>query len=315
MLGNNEQLLQRLIDCLDPGEQTAENAARLEGQAAAIIQTHPKLLAMHSKEDENVTPLIASVMSSKYCCTPDLFAKLLNKPTQVDAVKDYNISAIHFIARYNRFEHLQLLLKLKPDVDAQNDDGDTPLIFAALTGATQTLTLLAVLGKAKVNLVNHKKQSPLHIACSFGQRQGGKDQRPTPITEKETRNYLECIETLLISGANVNARDENDATPVHYLVSADIPDEIKLQALTSLLEYGADLTLRANNNFSAADMVKAYQYDHFSDQLKKHIVPSLKVLSAKKLLDVEEHNNEPVSLFEDLANLLSKIRLGRGKKD
>lgn len=308
MLGNNERLLQQLIDCLDPGEQTPENAARLEQQAASLIENHPKLLALHSSQDNNVTPLMAAVMSPNRCCSLDLFKKLLKKPSNIEAVKDHNIRVIHYLARYNRHEHLQLLLAQKPDVNAATQDGDTPLGFAALTGAHQALGLLAIVGSAKVNQANVKKQIPLHIACFFGQTQGGK--RTTPITEAEAMQYLECIDVLLMAGSDVNARDEYGSTPAHCLVSADIPDEIKREALTKLIEHGADLTIRASNNNTVIEMTKGYQFDAFSEELKKHIVPSLRTLAAKKVIEMK--STHPVTLIDDIARLLNKLRLGRG---
>lgn len=308
MLSNNEHLLQRLIDCLDPGEQTPENALQLEQQAANLIEAHPNLLALHSSQDNNVTPLMAAVMSPNRCCSLDLFKKLLKKPSNIEAVKDHNIRVIHYLARYNRHEHLQILLAKKPDVNAKTEDGDTPLGFAALTGAYQALNLLAIVGGANVNQANAKKQIPLHIACIFGQKEGGK--RPTPITQEAAAQYLECIEILLMAGSDVNARDEYGSTPAHCLVSADIPDDLKREALSKLIEHGADLTIRASNNNTVTDVTKGYHYDAFSEELKKHIVPSLRTLAAQKVIEMK--STHPVTLIDDIARLLNKLRLGRG---
>lgn len=315
MIGTEIALLQQLIDELDPPDgESVEFYIEAEKNAAKLIQLNPQLLGQQAgPEDNNVTPLIAAVMNKERCCSLDLFKKLVQPPTNVDAAKEFGLRAIHFLACYNRHEHLQVLInlfnenKIKVDVNAKTAVGDTAVNLAALQGANEALALLTIVGKADVNIVNEQKQSPLHVACLFGQPQGGK--RETPITDAEAQKYLECIELLVLAGAKVNALEEFGSTPAHCLVSVDIPEDIKLSALNTLIEHGADLTLKAKNLNTAVAMAKAYEFHEFSEKLQKQVVPSLKLLAARKLI---EDKVEETSLIDDIANILKKLRLGKG---
>ena len=309
-------LLQELIDYLDPpyGE-SPEFYADYEQKALKLIQANPRILKEQGgEEDNNVTPLIAAVMRGPRCCSVDLF-KAMILGSNVDAANKFGNRVIHYLARNNRFEHLQVLLnaanekKIKVDVNATTAVGDTAANLAALEGASEALGLLTIVGKVDVNIVNAQKQSPLHVACFFGQPQGGK--RETPITQEQAQRYLECIDLLLLRGSEVNARDEFGSTPVHCLVSVDIPEELKTNALKLLIEHGADLTIKANNLNTPVAMAKGYQFHEFSEIVQQEVVPSLRILAAKKLLEAKA---QETTLFEDIANILKRLKLGKGQK-
>ena len=316
MIGTQIGLLQELIDYLDPpyGE-SVQFYAEYEQNALRLIEANPGILQQQGgPEDNNVTPLIAAVMRGPRCCSVDLFKTMMPR-SNLDAANSFGIRVIHYLARNNRFEHLQALLnsanekKIKIDVNATTAVGDTAANLAALEGASKALSLLTIVGKVNVNIVNAQKQSPLHVACFFGQPQGGK--RETPITEEQAQQYVECIDLLLMAGAEVNARDQFGSTPAHCLVSVDIPQDIKLSALNALIQHGADLTLKANNLNTPVAMTKDYKFHEFSEVLQQQVVPSLKILAANKLI---ENKVEETSLFEDIANILRRLKLGKGPK-
>lgn len=314
--GTGESPLEKLIDCLDPPPQpSAEAYAHLEKIALVMAQKQPALLAQHSPADNNITPLMAAVMSPDRCCSVTLFSELLKlmNPTDLNAVKDQNLTVLHFLAMYNRYEHLQALLAIageKLQVNAQTLDGSTALHCAAFSGAVEMVSLLTVT-KADVNVLNLRQQSPLHIACFFGQAEGGK--QAIPISREKAEHYADCIQLLLLSGAKVNERDQFGSTPVHCLMAADIPDDIKFAVLNKLIEHGADLQLKANNHYNAVSITEAYEFHIAHQSIKQQIVPSLKILAAKKVLATKQV--KPHSLFDDLAEILQKLRLGKGKKN
>ncbi len=314
MLGgaNASSSLQELIDCLYPPEGVSEQeCADLEQKALAIIAKNPALLGEHSKEDDNMTPLMAAVWDPTRCCSIPTFKRLLQKPTNVNAAKDFNVRAIHYLARYNRHQHLHELLtaqNLNVEVNATTTAGDTAVSLAALEGADQALALLVVVGKANVNVPNAQGLTPLHVACFFGQPQGGK--RETPISEAMAWQYLRCIETLLQAGAAVDARDQFGSTPAHILASVDIPQEIKIITLNALIEHGVDLAVKAKNQNTPATIAKGYEFTDFSKTLQKEMVPSLKTLAARRVL--EANKGVIPDIFDDLVRLMSKIKLGKG---
>lgn len=304
--------LEELIDCLYPPDgATEQECAELEQRALAIIKATPSLLGEQSKADDNMTPLMAAIWEPTRCCSLATFKRLIQPPTDVNAAKDFNVRAIHYLARYNRHQYLHELLtaqNLSVDVNATTTAGDTAVSLAALEGADQALALLVVVGKADVNIPNAQGLSPLHVACFFGQPQGGK--RETPISEEMAWQYLRCIETLLQAGAAVDARDQFGSTPAHVLASVDIPQEIKIITLNALIEHGVNLSIKAKNQNTPAAIAKGYEYSAFSNTLQKEMVPSLKTLAAKKVL--EANKGIIPDIFDDLTRLMSKIKLGKG---
>jgi cytohesin len=70
-------------------------------------------------------------------------------------------TALHYAAGSKRL--LEFLLASKPNVNVTNQDGDTPLHWAACANDIEPATLLLAAG-ASVNAVNAKGQTPLHLA-------------------------------------------------------------------------------------------------------------------------------------------------------
>ncbi len=309
MPGNTQQLLD-LIACLyPPDDATDSEYAELEKHALDLIKAHPDLLAKHSVEDLNATPLIAAVWSPTRTCSLNTFKHLLQAPTDVNAQTHEKVRMIHYLAQYNRHEQLQYLFSTNQlvDVNAVTSEGDTALHLAARKGAEKAIALLTITAKANPNIANIDGLTPLHIACFFGQLQGGK--RDKPLTVAMAQPFLDCIEFLLMSGAAVNARDQFGSTPAHILASVDIPDDIKFMALKDLLDSGADLTLKSGDNHSCLALAQSYQFKAFCESLKKQMVPSLKMLAARQVL---KSNLSTEDVAEDLVQYLHKLRLGKG---
>ncbi|HRE30413.1 MAG TPA: hypothetical protein PLD88_00425, partial [Candidatus Berkiella sp.] len=304
-------LLLALIDALDP-QQASVNEVATEQKALELIQAHRELLGMHSEADQNVTPLIASVMSPHRCASLALFQQLLISPTDVNAVQDANITVTHFLALYNRHKHLQALLAehlQTLNVNVQSAAGATPIYYAALKGASEVTALLTQLTKVDVSIPNKEKQTPLHVACFFGQSVGGK--QIIPVSTELAQHYVDTIQLLLLAGAEVDAQDKWGSTPAHCLVAADIPAETKAEALNLLIEHGANLELKANNESNVSTLAEAYDYQSFRPLLQQQKVPSLKILAAKKILETESAKSH--SIFEDIADILKKLTLGKSK--
>jgi len=304
-----------LMACLNPSEEMLLHNTIEEYEEAALnfIDKNPHLLTLSMPEMENITPLMAAVMQPNQCCSLNLFKRLISPPTNVNAVKDFGTTALHFLAMNNRVEHIKILLKdenNKINVNAKTTtQGLTPVYAAILNNALNALTLLIVLGKADVNICNTKKQSPLHVACRFGQSEEGKQNEK--ISEEEALKYEASIRLLLKSGANVNARCESGSTPVMYLAGADIPSKIKNSVLKQLIEYGAELSVKANDHFDVVSISKEYQFLEFSKKAEKKRVSPLFQLCVKKVLEI--HPNESEYFISDISDKMKKIKLGNSK--
>jgi len=89
---------------------------------------------------------------------------------------------------------VELLLAHGADVNARDNDGKTPLIFAALSGNKDVVELLLAHG-ADANARDSEDWTPLLWAASDG--------------------YTDVVEFLLAHGADANARNSHGETPLH----------------------------------------------------------------------------------------------------
>jgi len=79
------------------------------------------------------------------------------------------------------------------DVEAKDDDGDTPLHVAALNGYKEVAEIL-IAKSADVNAMSRGGRTPLHIAAWLGHR--------------------ETVKTLIAGGADANAKGDDGKTPL-----------------------------------------------------------------------------------------------------
>lgn len=111
-----------------------------------------------------------------------------------------------------------------------NIDGDlkyTPLHQAVKDGHGEMVRFLLENGANVNGKVEVDEYTPLHYAVEKASEQGNTD---------DYKKYVEIIELLIAKGADVNAGDKNEDTPLHYARSIDI---MKL-----LLANGANINAR-----------------------------------------------------------------------
>lgn len=107
------------------------------------------------------------------------------------------------------------------NINATNENGQTPLHIAALRGDMYFLDLL-IDYRANLDAVNEDKLTPLHLATYAGN--------------------INCMKRLIQKGANVNAVDHKGHTPLHYTVLGG-----KIDCLKELLRKEG-VEVNAKNN-------------------------------------------------------------------
>jgi ankyrin repeat protein len=136
---------------------------------------------------------------------------------------------------------IEVLLATKGmDVDLSNNQGETPLMYAAINGDLPLVKTLVLKHKAQLD---HISWTPLHYACSKG-------------------NY-EVAQFLLSKGALVDSMSLGGTTPLMMAVQSGNEYTVKL-----LLNYGANLQIRNQVGLSAIDIADIYNQPIIGEGLR-----------------------------------------------
>ena len=114
-------------------------------------------------------------------------------------------------------------------MNAKNDDGDTPLHFAASKGSAEIVALLLA-NKAKVDEPDAEGMTALHRAARGG--------------------HAAAIEVLIANGATVNTKNKAGLTPLE-LADADAVEVLRKHGAQSAVKLGALSDDAANGNLEA----------------------------------------------------------------
>lgn len=98
-----------------------------------------------------------------------------------------------FDCRHGDLEATEDFLAVGKDINMQDDEGRTPLHYAAAHDHTRIAQAL-VDSKADLGKVDSKSNTPLHYACGYGR--------------------LDVVDILLRAGANVSAENQNGKKPI-----------------------------------------------------------------------------------------------------
>jgi uncharacterized protein len=162
-------------------------------------------------------------------------------------------TALHFAAREGCVGCVPVLADSKADINAQDEDGITPLISALINGHYDVAGVLLEKG-ANPNIADRTGRTPLYSAVDFHTMP--QDNRPAPKEIDNELTSLDVVKALLAHGANVNAQlksqqpyraklDRGDDTMLTtgttpFLRAAKAGDFV---AMRLLLEKGADAKL------------------------------------------------------------------------
>ncbi|NXF73488.1 ASB10 protein, partial [Sclerurus mexicanus] len=165
-------------------------------------------------------------------------------------------TALHVAARHGLAEHVQLLLHHRAELEAKNEEGQTPLNAACAQhhqpqdmDRYYRVCQLLVESGASINAADQDRQHPLHLACKNANAQ--------------------ITELLLARGANVNVMNYGGNTALHNI----------LQAAAYKLEHHPELVVQALLNHGAVriwpgSLLKVLRYCYTCPRIIEALVNS-----------------------------------------
>jgi ankyrin repeat protein len=218
---------------------------------------------------------------------------------KVDGPDEHGITAITYAIVQNSFnarEVIRALLKAKASVNAKDEDGMTPLMFAAQKGKNEHFGDLLAAG-ADLNAVDNYKWTALMYAAFFSSSFGvndllkaGADPKveaadgKTALLLAVQHGNSTSIEALLAAGATFESKGLKDTTPLVLAAMGDDMGTVErvlkakpdvngkekdgltalmvaanrgnTDTLMALLRAGADVTLKENKGLTALDFAK-----------------------------------------------------------
>lgn len=173
---------------------------------------------------------------------PDTVAALISAGADANAADRRGQTALHLAARLGDVTLVRTLLASGADVSlktAAELDGTSVLHEAIQSGSVEVARLLVERGRANVNAKNDKGRTPLHRAV--------------------WRADVALSKYLLDIGAQVDALDENDRTPLHW---AAFFGATHGELIALLLRHGSDLTVRDKLKLTAVQISRVKKFDN-----------------------------------------------------
>jgi hypothetical protein len=157
---------------------------------------------------------------------------------------DFGNYIIHIATRYYNKKVFDLIVAMRPNVNVENTDGDTPLHIACLYGKVDAINELYKLG-AEVNAKNKKGFTPLMMVVQYKDN-NKKEQKnkSNPFDDFRLTPVAIMIKSLITKGANINATNNKGETVLHIIVKEGQTSTHLSMIVRMLMENGVDVEIK-----------------------------------------------------------------------
>lgn len=247
------------------------------GRAGYLTESTPLHWATYGNSTEMTRILIAA--------GADVHAKLKN-----------SVTPLHLAAARGSIENSSMLIEAGADVNATAIDGSTPLLQAVLgsghkyiirEGADEVVSLLIEAGadvNAKYNDNDriNRGGAALHIAAykSSGRTDYGHKESKRIASVKRGINF---VSLLIDAGADVNAGDRDNTTPLHYAIGATAP----LDVIRMLVDAGAKVNARNKNGRKPINALRRNVHESYRKSIEDVFSKATSKPQESRTLDIQ----------------------------
>ena len=172
----------------------------------------------------------------------DIIELLISEGADINAKNKDGLTPLHYAAEHGRKDIGELLIARGADINAKNASGETPLHYAAENGHKDVAELLIAKG-ADINAKNNEGQAPVDVALSRNRNEVAKlliaKGADVSLHVVARIGALAKVKSLIEKGADINAKDTSDRTPLHYAIEYGHKDFVEL-----LIVNGADVNAK-----------------------------------------------------------------------
>jgi hypothetical protein len=219
--------------------------------AEHLVVKHPEHI--NARGGRMVTPMVAA-LRGKYFQVAEL---LHHHGADVDVLGDEQCTLLHVACVDGLVDIVHWLLDHGAGVNAQDKWLFTPLHYAADNGHLQVVQML-IEHNADIHFLTDVGQSPLHVAAS----------------PRVKRDQVDIMQVLLDHGANPNARDNDNATPLHHSSwwekENTVTREGTVEGTRLLLKRGAIIDAEENEGRTPLQLALEHGHHDIATCLKVH---------------------------------------------